>query len=265
MLSHTIAVLGNLWQARGTYWQTIHPRLGGAVLSLLLLCLPVVVLSWGFDVFDDLLVRIVVTILVAVVPVLELLSQPRPLRSRWDLYGSGAFMVLVLLMMVGGRFEWPVLETNVVMLLIVVPYFPIVGLLMGPRWMLLSCALLLGLAVMLVYWVKAMVNSDAPFELLLVPVPVFLLFGIAWAPIARFTLNWAQRRKNRPMAGPGTQTLAMISLFLPVILVTFFVPGMLELSEIWSAVSLTIVGVLLSAVVAQPLYRFLLEWAQLGP
>ena len=84
MPSHTIAALGNLWQARGTYWQTIRPRLCGAVLSLLLLCLPVVVLSWGFDVFDDLLMRIVVTILVAVVPVLELLSQPRPLRSRWD-------------------------------------------------------------------------------------------------------------------------------------------------------------------------------------
>ena len=90
--------------------------------------------------------------------------------------------------------------------------------------MLLSCALLLSMAVMLVYWVKAMVNSDAPFELLLLPVPVFLLVGIAWAPIARFMLHSAQSRRSRPMAGPGTQTLAMISLFLPVILVTIFRP-----------------------------------------
>ena len=67
------------------------------------------------------------------------------------------------------------------------------------------------------------------------------------------------------MAGPGTQTLAMVSLFLPVILVAIFVPGMLDLSQIWSAASLTIVGVLLSAVVAQPLHRFLLEWAKLKP
>ena len=136
---------------------------------------------------------------------------------------------------------------------------------MGPRWLLLSRAQLLGFAVMLVYWVKAMANSDAPLELLLLPAPVFLLAGIAWAPVARFTLNWAQRRKNRPMAGPGTQTLAMISLFLPTILVAVSVPDMLELSGIWSAVSLTIVGVLLSAVVAQPLHRFLLEWAKLKP
>ena len=57
----------------------------------------------------------------------------------------------------------------------------------------------------------------------------------------------------------------MVSLFLPVILVATVVPGMLDLSEIWSAVSLTIVGVLLSAVVAEPLRRFLLIWAKLGP
>ena len=40
---------------------------------------------------------------------------------------------------------------------------------------------------------------------------------------------------------------------------------MLEFSDIWPAVSLTLVGVLLSAVVADPLRRFLLEWAHLSP
>ena len=57
----------------------------------------------------------------------------------------------------------------------------------------------------------------------------------------------------------------MATLFFPVILVAVFVPWMLELSPIWSAVSLTIVGVLLSAVVSDPLRRFLLEWGTLSP
>ena len=58
----------------------------------------------------------------------------------------------------------------------------------------------------------------------------------------------------------------MATLFFPVILVAVVVPWMLELSSIWSAVSLTIVGVLLSAVVSDPLRRFLLEWGkQLSP
>ena len=57
----------------------------------------------------------------------------------------------------------------------------------------------------------------------------------------------------------------MATLFFPVILVAVVVPGMLELSPIWSAVSLTIVGVLLSAVVSDPLRRFLVEWGKLAP
>ena len=48
-------------------------------------------------------------------------------------------------------------------------------------------------------------------------------------------------------------------------LVAIIVPPMLEFSDIWSAVSLTLIGVLLSAVVSEPLRRFLLEWANLSP
>ena len=48
-------------------------------------------------------------------------------------------------------------------------------------------------------------------------------------------------------------------------LVAIVVPPMLEFSDIWSAVSLSLVGVLLSAVVSDPLRRFLLEWANLSP
>ena len=55
----------------------------------------------------------------------------------------------------------------------------------------------------------------------------------------------------------------MAILFFPVILVAVVVPFMLELSQMWSAVSLTIVGVLLSAVISDPLRRFLLEWGNL--
>ena len=57
----------------------------------------------------------------------------------------------------------------------------------------------------------------------------------------------------------------MITLFLPVVLVAVAVPGMLQIGETLSAVSLTIVGVLLSAVVSEPLRRFLVEWGDLQP
>ena len=56
----------------------------------------------------------------------------------------------------------------------------------------------------------------------------------------------------------------MAILFLPVILTAVFIPGMLELSQIWSTVSLAIAGILLSAVVSEPVRRFLLEWGNLS-
>lgn len=245
-------------------WQTVRPRLGGTILCLFVCCAPAVALTWCFDVIDDLQARVGITILVALMPTIELMSLPRPLRSRRDLFGLGAFLLLMLLMMVGDRLDWQVLKLNAVILVVIIPYCVVAWVLMGRRRrLILLCALLLGLVVMMGYWVKAMVDTNAPWELLLVPVPAVLLAGIVWAPVARFALNWAQSCKSRPMAGPGTQVLAMTSLFLPVILIAIFVPGMLCLSQIWSAVSLTIVGVLLSAVVAQPLRCFLLQWTEL--
>ena len=71
----------------------------------------------------------------------------------------------------------------------------------------------------------------------------------------------AGRWKNRRVGGPGMRALAMVFLFFPVMLVAMAAPGTLGLSSTWSAVSLTLMGVLLSAVISEPLRRFLLEWA----
>ncbi len=245
-------------------WQTIRPRLRGTLLSLIACCMPAVALTWCFDVIDDFQARVGITVLIALMPALELMSPPRPLRCRRDLFGLGAFLMLLLLMMVGDRFNWPVLKLNSVILAAIFPYCVVVWFLMG-RKLILLCSLLLGLAVMMLYWLKAMASTDAPLELLLLPVPTVVVASLVWAPIARFALDRARKRKNCPMAGPGTQILAMLSLFLPVIVIATFVPEILSLSQIWSAVSLTVIGVLLSAVVEQPLRRFLLEWGELKP
>lgn len=257
MLHRAIAALSETRQA-------IRPRLRGTLLSLIACCVPAVALTWCFDVIDDLQARVGITALVALMPALELMSPPRPLRCRRELFGLGTFLMFLLLMMVGNRYDWPVLKLNAVILVAIFPYCLVVWFLMG-RKLILLCSLLLGLAVMMLYWLKAMAGTDAPLELLLLPVPTVVVASLVWAPIARFALDWARKRKNCPMAGPGTQMLAMLSLFLPVIVIATFVPEMLSLSQIWSAVSLTVIGVLLSAVVAQPLRRFLLEWAELKP
>ena len=243
--------------------QYVRPRLGAVILSLIAICIPVIALAWCFDVIDDLQVRVVVTVFAVLVPVAGLTASPAPWYSRQEFLWFGVFLWLALLVMFADRFAWLGLKINAVVLLAILPYCWIVWLLMGRRLILL-CALLFGLLWMMVYWLKAMANADAPLELLLLPVPTVLLVGIAWAPLARFALDKAKNHKNRSMAGPGTQVLAMIFVFLPSTLIAFVVPDMLNLHQTWSAASLTIIGVLLSAVVAEPLRRFLLLWAKLG-
>ena len=111
----------------------------------------------------------------------------------------------------------------------------------------------------------ALTEVDGALEILILPLPTVLFGGVFWAPGARITPAFVERRKEYPLSGLGTHALAMAILFVLVILVAVVVPFMRELSQVSSTVSLTIVGVLLSAVISAPLRRFLLEWRNLVP
>ncbi len=244
-------------------YQVIRPRSIGVLLNLAIYCVPVYLLTWYFSLIEDLSLRIFVSLLVALAPVTELFSQPRPLKSRGDLLVFAVFIVPVVLLAASQKFDWHILGINAAVALAVFPWIILVWWLLGRNW-LLATGLLLALAVMMIYWTAALMKTDESLALLLLPTPTVMLGGVFWALPARWILGLAQRSKYCKMRGPGTQALAMIALFFPVILVAVVVPGMLELSQIWSTVSLTIVGVLLSAVIAEPLRRFLLEWGKLS-
>ena len=245
-------------------YKKFRPRLPGVFLVSVVYGVPVYGLAWYSGLIDDLSVRILLSVLVAMIPVAELLSAPRPWKSREDLLWFALFIVPVSLFAIGHKFDLRVLSSNAAMLVAVLPYCWLVWLLMGRSW-LLSTGLILAMIAMMIYWIAALSGVSGALEILILPLPVVLFGGIFWAPVARWILAIAERRKDCPLSGPGTQALAMASLFSPVILVAVVVPWMLELSQIWSAVSLTIVGVLLSAVVSEPLRRFLLEWGKLSP
>ena len=226
--------------------------------------MPVYALAWYSGLIDDLSVRLLLSVLVAMMPLAELLSAPRPWKSRGDLLLFALFIVPVSLFAIGHKFNLRVLSSNAAMLVAVLPYCWLVWQLMGGSLLLLT-GLVLAFALLMIYWIAALSGVDGALEILILPLPVVLFGGIFWAPVARWTLAIAKRRKECPLSGPGTQAVAMAILFFPVILVAVVVPFMLELSQVWSAVSLTIVGVLLSAVISDPLRRFLLEWGDLAP
>ena len=174
------------------------------------------------------------------------------------------FFGLALLLVASDEFNWHGLAGNTAISLLVLPYGWLVWKLMRGSWLLLT-GLMLALVLTMIYWTAALAGDDSWFDLLLLPLPVVILGGIIWAPVAWQIWHTARRRKNCRLSGPGMQALAMAILFLPVIVVAVAVPGMLDLSPAWSAVSLTIIGVLLSAVVSEPLRSFLVRWGKLEP
>lgn len=247
-------------------YRALRPRLLGFLLVSVIHCAPIYALTWYFSVIDDLLARVLMSLLVTLLPVAELLSKPRCFRwkSRKEQYWLAGFFVLALLVVASHEFKWQRLAGNTTMLVIVLPYAWLVWQLMRHSWLLLT-GLMLALVLMMVYWTAALAGDDGWLDLLLLPLPVVIIGGVIWAPVAWQVLVTARRRQYRPLGGPGMQALAMATLFLPVIVVAVAVPGMLDLNPAWSAVSLTIVGVLLSSVVAEPLRRFLLRWGKLEP
>lgn len=245
-------------------YDVIRPRITRLFLLTAFFCAAVIALIWVFELFDELSVRIFMSLVVAMVPAFEFQSSPKTWEPREELAWFTSFLILVLLIVVGDKFDWQGVGMNAVILLVALPYGWLVWRLMRRNWLLLT-GLMLALALMMIYWVAALVVNEETLSILLLPVPVVIFGGIAWTPVAWRVLETARGWRNRRVGGPGMQVLAMAILFLPVVLVVAAVPGMLELSQVWSAVSLTLIGVLLSAVVSEPLRRFLLEWGNLKP
>ena len=250
------------------FFAEVGSRLPDTLAVMIAYWLPVFAFVWYSGLVDDIYARLWISGLVTVMPVAAIFSRPKHGLRIWRWAGEDLvitlFLWLATLLAAVNRFGIVGLEFQLSLIIVMLPWCWFTWLLLRRNWWLLT-GLVSAFAVFMIYWVAALVEFGAPWELVLLPLVMVTFGGLAWAPLAALVLNTAQRRKCRRVSGPATQAAAMITLFLPVILVAVTIPGMLQLGETWSAVSLTIVGVLLSAVVSEPLRRFLVEWGDLQP
>lgn len=233
------------------------------IIGTVLIYGPVCVMTWHFDLPDDFSSRVLMNLLAAIVPLTAFLFPPKNYMSK-ELIGFALVFALMLLFLAGEKYDWKILASNTAMVLVVFPLVWWVWKFSGGSWFLLS-GLVFAFIAMMIYWIAALIKEGGPPELLLMPLLIIAIGGLVWVLPAHYIWNQAKIRKNRRIGGPGWQAAAMVFLFIPVITVAFTFPDMLRLKDIWSAVSLTLVGVLLSAVISEPLRRFLLECGNLVP
>ena len=242
----------------------IRVRTAGLLTVIIAYLLPVLLMTWCFQVHDELLVRIWLTLLVAVLPVLVLLSPPKSWTWQGAPFWFGILFWIAVLLSAGRQFDLAILSVNAAVALLTLPLWWLIWRLTGRSWLLLA-GLLLGLAATMIYWLAALGRVEDWQVHLLLPLPLVVFVGVAWAPFAGVAFYCAKRWKSHRIGGPGWQAVAMGLLFFPPVFVAIYMPTVLELGQNWFAVSLAISGVLLGAVVADPLRQFLLELGNLSP
>ena len=232
---------------------------------ILACCVFIYALVWWLDLTDKLLVRVTLTALVTLMLALDFRSAPPTPQQRGQMIWLAVFLAGGVALLAGNRFDIGSLTINSAVVLALLPLWLLTWWMMGRNWLIMTGMALAG-AVMMIYWTAALTKGVGnPWDLLLLPLTGVLLVAVFWSPLALLLLAWAIPRRLQRLAGPGSQALFMSWLFLPTVLVTMFVPRMLCLPDIWTAVSLTFTGFILSTVVSAPLRRFLLRWGDLAP
>ena len=255
------------------FLESIRSRCSPAFLFVTACFTVVTVLIWYFALFDGPRVRTIMSI-----GIFWTLVYFEPPPRTWS--PSGVFLwllvaiVLVMLFGIGDKFNWTAVSMNSAALLITLLYGRLVWEVISRQLVrrnekelarMVLAGLLLALVASMLFWTAALVKHEESLNLLLLPLFSILFCGIFWAPVACWVLCIADQWKERRVGGPGIRALAMAILFFPVIVVAVIVPDGVGLSSNWSAVSLTFLGVLLSAVISEPLRVFLLEWGKLMP
>ena len=221
-------------------------------------------LIWYFELIDGLLQQVTLTVLFAALPLGLLGKSPKERHSHWGIRGLVLFILACLSVLASQRFGISELGFNVSMLLITSPFLLMFATLIRKK-PLLGVGLVPSTLIAMVYLVLSEIPTGERLDYLLLPLPLVLLASLVWASVAWVLLVRTERCRTIMAWGPAMEALTMLFLFLPLILLAVTVPQGLALGGTWLAVSVTIVGVLLSSVVSVPLRQCLLELGKIPP
>ena len=242
--------------------ERLRPNITRVSALELFICLAAIALIWYFDIIDEVVVKLLATLLIAIVLVVGFYSAPTGWHSRGDRLWLAALAAAALVLTAGDRLSQDLLAVSGVLALIIIGLWWLAWRLMAQQWWL-ATGLTLASTLMMTYWIAALLKSREAWDQFLLPLVIVVSAAVVWAPIGWLIYRGAIRWKYRRIVGYGLQALAMMWLFLPMIVVAIVVPPALKLGDLWGSASLAFAGFLMSAVVADPLRRFFLEWGNL--
>ena len=242
------------------------PRLANFWISLLGLASFTVVI-WLFDPIEDHNLKVLITLIYAVMPILFSLDaftakqelRKLDLSAIWLTVLSVAALLIVLFDRVG----FPEAAISVASILASLPPLLVFWMIARGRWLLLF-AIVPSMIAASLYLIPPITPTGVVLDYLFVPLPVLSYACIAWALPTRWFLIRAERSRGWPVRGPAMESLSMLSLFTPLIVLTMLAVNTLGFGETWVGVSGVVVGIIFSSTISEPVREFVLDLENLS-
>ena len=221
---------------------------------------------WGFDQIDYLSTKVVLNTASAVVSLVFLSDgfDSNPNRHKLSVDGLflAAFSVVALVILILDRLDFSgwVLNAGSV-LASLLPLLVYVKLAQGKR--ILKIWILPITLIALLYWLTLITPSQTAWNFLLLPLPVITCTCVAWGLATRWFLIGAARTEQDSIKGPGFESLAMLFLAAPLVVLTMLFVNALEVDDIWVVLSGLLIGVMFGNAIGDPFRRFLRALANL--
>ena len=221
---------------------------------------------WGFDHIDRLYDSIVLNLLPAYFPPVAfyqaMRQQPEARRFDWWYFGYMCFMGLALLVVVSDRYDLHELGINVVVVMASAPWLIVFWMLVrGKR--ILAIGMVPAAIVLMGYWVAPVISEGSELQYFLIPLPAVSILLASWTFLVWLLFKGVDRWPDDKTLGPLMESLAMLSLFLPIMVLAIWVPRTIPGGEDWSVVLAAMVGVVFGSVISEPLTRFLRSYGNL--
>ena len=195
-------------------------------------------------------------------------SDPTPEKSQmnarlphntapWLYYGFIVFITVAAIAVLAERFSWTFLRLELGSALLsslVLPFF----LYLVFRKLILGIALGPAIVVILAANISVLLHVEGDlWGTSIVLFTALMLLVTPWSGLGLLLLIYAEKSHSRRLLGPFTEFISMTFLFVPLMYSVWILGESLPDSETWQPVCVTVIGVLMSIIVSDPLRRFL--------